>query len=199
MSKDLYNTSTKRVDLFQQGNKETVGVDMRKELHEILYDDKQGTDIIFRRMQMENGHPKRCECRKGHRSEEPDRDIPCVNCSGTGFYYNDIVTKTYINHSQAYSIYEKFKSEGRTNVEYKTCYLEWDFLKNSIDDGDNIPNRFDRIIQLKKDLHGRILSPSTPREVYEILSVEPYRLDNSGRIEYYRCRIISVVDKSFLV
>ena len=77
--------------------------------------------------------------------------------------------------------------------------LEWNFIEQNLDDGNNIPNRFDRIIQLQKDLEGNILSPSTTREVYEILSVEPYRLDNNGRIEYYRCRVISVVDKSFLV
>lgn len=199
MSINPYDKSSKSFDLFQNRVSETVGVDFRQELHDILWVDKLGSDILYRRVQMENGHPKRCECRKGHRSEEPSRDIPCENCSGMGFYYNDVMTRTYINHSQAYTIYKKFKADGTTNVEYKTSYFEWDFLKNAIDDGDNIPNRFDRIIQLKKDMTGKILSPSTAREVYEILSVDPYRLDNNGRIEYYRIRIISVIDKSFLV
>jgi len=199
MSKNLYGKPSKSLDLFQNAYKETVGIDMRQELNDILWKNDQGEELIYRRMKMENGHPKRCECRKGHRSEEPNRDIPCDNCSGTGFYFTDVITRGFINHSQAYTIYKKFKSDGTANVEYKTSYFEWDFLKEAIDDGDNIPNRFDRIIELKKDLAGKILSPSTPREVYEILSVDPYRLDNNGRIEYYRIRIISVIDKSFLV
>jgi len=199
MSKDLYNTSTKTLDLYNNKGNSAEGIDFREELHDILWTTDRGSDIIYRRVKMENGHPKRCECRKGHRSEEPNRDIPCDNCSGTGFYYNDIPTRTFINHSQAYTIYKKFKADGTTNVEYKTSYFEWDFIKNALDDGDNIPNRFDTIIQLKKDLTGKVFSPSTPREMYEILSVDPYRLDNNGRIEYYRIRIISVIDKSFLV
>ena len=198
MGADLYKKSTPCLTLY--GDDEFIqGVDVRKEIHDLLYTNDRGAEIVYRRTRLEDGVPKRCECTKTSRSQEANKDIPCVNCSGLGYYYSDIVTRTYINHSQAYSIHKKFKPEGESQTEYKTCYLEWDFIKNALDDGDNIPNRFDRIIQLKKDLSGKILSPSSVREIYEILSVEPYRLDNNGRIEYYRCRIISVIDKSFLV
>jgi len=199
MSLNLYKKPTQVIDLHNTGNGNVVGADMRQVLKDILYTDDQGEWVIYRRAQIENGHPKRCKCRDGHRSGEADRDIPCIDCDGMGYYYNDILTRTYINNSQAYSIYQKYKQEGKTQVEYRTSYFEWDFIKKALDDGDNIPNKFDRIIQIKKDIHGKILSPSTLREVYEILSVDPYRLDNNGRIEYYRVRIISVVDKSFLV
>lgn len=199
MAADPYSGSPTCLDLYDAQGKSVVGIDLRKELRDILYTDNQGTEVIYRRTRLEDGVPKRCECTKTSRSQEANKDIPCDNCSGMGYYYSDIITRTYINHSQAYSIYKKYKAEGESNVEYKTLYLEWNFIKEALDDGNNIPNRFDRVIQLKKDLAGKIMSPSTVREVYEILSVEPYRLDSNGRIEYYRCRVISVIDKSFLV
>ena len=199
MATNFYKRPEDCLDLYGVSDGVSGEVDIRKEVHDILYSSNRGAEVIYRRAQLENGAPKRCECTKTSRSQEANKDIPCANCGGMGYYYNDILTRTYINNSQAYSIYKKFKPAGEVQTEYKTSYFEWDFIKNSLDDGDNIPNRFDRIIQLKKDLDGKIISPSTVREVYEILSVDPYRLDNNGRIEYYRVRIISVIDKSFLV
>ena len=196
---DLYKKPTQILDPYGAKNNITVGVDMRKMLHDILYTDEQGAHVIYRRAKILNGYPEKCECTKNNRSGEPSKDIACDKCNGMGYYFNDILTRTYINNSQAYSIFKKKKPEGDNQTEYKTSYFEWDFIKNALDDGDNIPNRFDRIIMLKQDLDGKILSPSSEREVFEILSVDPYRLDNTGRIEYYRVRIISVVDKSFLV
>lgn len=196
---NLYGKSESCLDLYGQGDEPVSGIDLREGMHELLYDEDRGADIIYRRSRLEDGVPKKCACTKTSRSQEANKDIPCTDCNGLGYYYTDLLTRTYINHSQAYSIHKRFKPEGVSQVEYKTAYFEWDFIKEGLDDGDNIPSRFDMIIQLKKDLSGKILSPSTARETYEILSVEPYRLDNNGRIEYYRCRIISVIDKSFLV
>jgi len=199
MGADLYKKNTQCLNIYGGDAGSIQGVDVRKEIHDLLYTDDTGTEVIFRRARIENGVPKKCECTKTSRSNEANKDIPCNNCNGLGYYYSDIVVRTYINHSQAYSIHTRFKPEGTHQTEWKTAYFEWDFIKNALDDGDNIPNRFDSIIQIKKDLNGKILSPSSVREIYEILSVEPYRLDSNGRIEYYRIRIISVIDKSFLV
>lgn len=199
MATDLYKKTDSCLNLYSVEEDTVDGVDFRKEMRDFLHTENRGEDMIYRRVKFENGIPKRCECTKTSRSQEANKDIPCLNCSGLGYYYNDIIARTYMNHSQAYSIHKRFKAEGEQQIEYRTVYFEWDFLKNSINDGDNIPNRFDRLIELNKDLSGNISSPTKEREVYEFLSVDPYRLDNSGRIEYYRCRIISVIDKSFLV
>lgn len=198
MGINFFKKPASPTDFYDVKDQVNEGVDLRRELHDLLYTENRGAEVIYRRVKMENGVPKKCECTKTSRSQEPNRDIPCSNCNGMGYYFTDILTRSYINHSQAYAIYKKYKEEGASQVEYRTTYFEWDFLKTTVDDGDNIPNRFDRIIQLKKDLEGKILSPSMSREFFEILSVDPYRLDNNGRIEYYRCRVISVIDKSFL-
>jgi len=196
----FYSNFSSGWDPYKTKGKNLRGVDIRKVLHGILITDKEGENVIYRRAKIGiDGYPIKCVCTLGNRSNEADKDIPCEFCEGMGYYFQDIIAKTYVNNSQAYAEYKRVKKEGDSQVEYKTCYFEWDFLKRGIDDNDNIPNRFDRIIRLKQDLEGNIISPTQARETYEILSTEPYRLDNSGRIEYYRVRIISVVDKSFLV
>jgi len=196
---NFYN-NTHASSTFYPNTRAAIGeVDFREEMYDMLYTKKRGADIVYRRAIIENGVPKKCECTKHNRSGEADRDIACSLCEGMGYYFKDYIVKSYINHSQAYAIYKKIKSIGESQVEYKTAYFEWNFLHRLTGDETSIPNRFDKIIQLNKDLAGSIASPSTAREMYDILSVEPYRLDNSGRIEYYRIRIISVVDKSFLV
>jgi hypothetical protein len=194
----LYTTGDNKLNLYNTNVFDHV--DMRQELNDILYKEKQGSDIIYRRAIIENGQPKKCPCALNSRSGEPDRDIACELCSGLGYYFKDISTKCYINNSQAYSIYKKTKQPGDSQVEYKTVYFEWDFLSRLNDNSLGIiPSRFDRIIKLNQDLAGITQSPTKAREIYEILSVDPYQLDKGGRIEYYRLRVISVIDKSYLV
>jgi len=168
-------------------------------MKELIRDEERGADILYRRTTMEDGHPKKCECRKKNRSGEPDRDIRCSICQGLGYYFTDHLTRAYVNHSQAYAQYLKIKKQGGARTEYKTVYFEWDFLQKITGDFGDIPHKFDRVIQIQQDLDGNPLSPLNEREVYEILSVDPYRLDSRGRIEYYRLRVISIVDESFLV
>jgi len=185
--------------LYETDNSVSGEVDFRADLHEMLWTNKRGEYILFRRAAIENGAPKRCECRKDNRSNEPDRDIRCSICDGLGYYYTDYITRAYVNHSSAYSQYVRIKDVGAAKTEYQTIYFEWNFLSQITGNDTDIPNRFDRVYQLKADLAGNLLSPTEIREAYEVLSVDPYRLDNNGRIEYYRFRVTSIVDESFLV
>jgi hypothetical protein len=175
-------------------------VDIRKEFHDLLFKENRGNWMIYRRTKMENGIPVKCECTKNNRSGEPDKDISCALCNGTGYLFKDYIRKTYVNNSQAYAIYKKVKRSGDSQVEYKTMYFEWNFL----DEQDSyssvyLPHRFDTIIRPEEDLQGYIESPIKIREKFEILGIDPYRLDKGGRIEYYRVRVISVIDKSFIL
>jgi len=199
MSAILYGNPILNYSPYSSDIAQSTEIDLRKEMTKLIHEEKRGTWIIYRRVKMENGIPKKCICRTNNRSGEPDKDIACKFCGGLGYYYTDILGKTYINHSQAYAIYEKFKQEGTSKVDYRTMYMEYDFIKKAIPEDEGIPTRFDRIIELELDMEGNLISPTKPRELYDILSVDPYRLDNMGRIEYYRFRIISIVDKSFLV
>lgn len=169
------------------------GVDLRAELKELFWDEEESTKLLYRRILFEDGFPKRCKCREDNRSNEPDRDIKCSICGGMGYYFQDYLVRGYVNHSQAYAQYLKVKPVGGAKTEYKTAYLQWNSL------GNNIPNKLDRIYQLQQDLEGKLVSPLAISQAYEILSVDPYRLDNKGRMEYYRFRIISIVDESIFI
>jgi len=199
MSVSLYTPQNNIYMPYSANIEKSTEIDLRQEMTKLIHDEKRGSWIIYRRAKMENGIPKKCICRTNNRSGEPDIDVACKFCKGQGYYFTDILGKAYINHSQAYAIYEKFKQEGNSKVDYRTMYMEYDFIKKAIPEDRGIPTRFDRIIELELDMEGNIVSPTKPRELYDILSVDPYRLDNTGRIEYYRFRIISIVDKSFLI
>lgn len=172
-------------------------VDLRKDLDELL--NKRGELVILRRATMEDGSPRRCECRKNSRSNEPDLDIKCQICNGLGYVSKDFLLKTYFNHSLAYSVYRRDKPAGSAAPEPRTIYFRYDALKEAGESGDFIPNRYDRVLRLEYGLEGNLISPLKLREQYNILSVDPYRLDNNGRMEYYRLRIMSIEDGSFLV
>lgn len=174
-------------------------LDLRDQLNAMFVSKKQRTPILYRRAIFdESGKLARCPCTLNNRSNEPDIDIRCSQCEGMGYKFKDYIVYGFINHSQAYAENLRFQKEGAQYQDFKTVYLEWDSLKKQTN-SDLIPNRYDRIIQLEQDLAGAILSPSKIRIMYAIQSVDPYRLDNSGRIEYYRLRITSLLDKSFIV
>ena len=70
MSYNLYNPPLNVIDPYDVQNKIVDGVDLRKEMYELIHTEKRGSWIIYRRVQLENGFPKRCECRKNNRSEK---------------------------------------------------------------------------------------------------------------------------------
>ena len=55
----------------------------------------------------------------------------------------------------------------------------------------------EEIIIPKFDLEGNISSPLRVEELYNITSVEPYRLDGNGRIEYHKLNLLSKHERSF--
>jgi hypothetical protein len=175
-------------------------IDLREEMDELLKDNQRGTWYIYRRTRTDaKGNPIKHPYVNETRSGEPPLDVGQIDATDRGYLYDDFMVFGYMNHSQAYSIYKKVEKPGDSNVEYRTLYLEYDTVKEAVGREDLNPTRFDRILRPKKDLSGKVLSPLSIREKYDVLSVDPYRLDSSGRIEYYRLRVISVPDESVLV
>ena len=175
-------------------------IDLRAELSELLRDNKRGTWFLYRHARMDDkGRPVKHPYTRENRSGEAPTDVKQIDANDRGYLYDDYIILGYLNHSQAYSIYKKVQKTGDSTVEYRTVYFEWDTVKKMTGREDIVPTKFDRIIVLEKDLDGKLKSPIDIREKFDVLSVDPYRLDSSGRIEYYRLRVISVPDESVIV
>ena len=67
-------------------------------------------------------------------------------------------------------------------------YFEHNFISEQSGDNLDIPTTYDKIIEVEVDINGVIISPLRTRIKYDIISVDPYRLEEGGRIEYYRIR-----------
>jgi hypothetical protein len=175
-------------------------IDLRAELTELLRANQRGTWFLYRHARMDaNGKPIKHPYVNETRSGEPPIDVGQMDSTDRGYLYDDYMVFGYMNHSQAYSIYKKKEKAGDSTVDYRTVYLEYDVVREATGRDDLLPTKFDRIIRVEKDLSGKVQSPLQIKEKYDILSVDPYRLDSSGRIEYYRLRVISVPDESIIV
>lgn len=173
-------------------------IDLRDELDELLRE--KGTWMLYRRTRMDSkGLPVKHPDVFNNRSGEMPRDVLSSGSTNNGNLYDDHAVIGFMNHSQAYSITNRFRPAGESMVDYRTVYFRWDMLSQITGNDTEIPTVLDKIFRLKQDMDGNLISPSQVIERYDILSVDPYRLDSLGRIEYYRIRVISVVDESFQV
>lgn len=191
---DFYNPKGK------EKKKRLGDIDIRGEVAEMFHKDMTSAWFLFRRARRnENGVPVKHPYTKENRNAEGPVDIGQEDSNDKGYLYDDHIVKGYFNHSQAYAIYERTRKAGDITTEYRTIYFEWNFLDPKGDKQFEIPDKFDRVILVESDMEGNILSPIKTRQKFGILSVDPYRLDSSGRIEYHRVRVIAAPDESFLV
>lgn len=175
-------------------------VDLREEFEELLKTDARDTWFLYRKIRVdESGNPVKHPDIFDNRSGEMPRDVLSRGSTNNGNMYDDYMVRGYLNHSQAYSITNRFKDAGESKPDYKTFYLDYNFLEAATGVDGFYPSVFDKIIQVRLDKEGNVLSPLKVFKSFDILSVDPYRLDSSGRIEYYRFRLISVIDESFRV
>lgn len=176
-------------------------VDLREELDQLfITGEKKAVWLMYRRVRMnDKGLPVKHPDTQLNRNGEIPRDIPSIGSTSNGFLYDDHIVKGFVNHSQAYSITNRYKTTGESMVDYRTVYFQHDFLDKASGKPNQIPHVFDKIIRLNMDQEGNLISPAQGIERFDILSVDPYRLDNYGRVEYHRIRVISVIDESFQV
>jgi hypothetical protein len=192
----FYDQVSVNTSLFDQVDPDNL--DLRAELHSILYNENRGTSILYRRMQTENQIPKRCIC-WNQRTQEPDIDIQCKYCRGTGYFFNDYLVVGFKSHSQGYATNRGYEDPGIKHNLFRTFYFEHDFL--SLQSGNNldIPTTYDKIIEVETDIDGIVSSPLRQLIKYDILSVDSYRLESNGRIEYYRIRSKASPEGSYLI
>jgi hypothetical protein len=178
-------------------NDPNCNVDFRAELTQIIVGEGRGTTVLYRKIQFEDGQPKRCPC-WDDLTQEPDIDTQCRICRGTGYFFNDFVIRTYRSQSQGFSATRRHQDTGVQQLYLRTFYCEYDFISAQSGDNLDIPTTYDKIIELEMDIDGVIVSPLRTRIKYDIISVDPYRLEEGGRIEYYRIRTRGNLEDGFI-
>jgi hypothetical protein len=173
-------------------------IDLRKELKEIIWDDKRGVYLLYRKCRFLNSLPEKCECNKGI-TLEPDIDTNCDVCKSYGYLFDDYIVRGYRSQTQAFSGYTGYQEMGKKINLFGLFYFEYDFISSKTGNNLDIPTTYDKIIEVEMDINGQIQSPLRQRIRYDILSADSYRLDNMGRIEYYRIRSKASVMGSYLL
>jgi len=173
-------------------------IDLRKELHDILWTEKRGMYLIYRKVRFHHGYPFKCTCWDAF-TQEQDVDTTCDTCKGLGYLFDDYIVRGYRSSTQAFSGSPVMEDEGKKLNLFELFYFEHNFI--SLQSGNNldIPTTYDKIIEVEMDIDGAISSPLKQRIRYDILSTDAYRLDERGRIEYYRMRTKANPLGSYLV
>lgn len=197
---DPYKNGPKSSDLFTRKNRTGKELDLRYELDELLIGTEKNAWFLYRRARLdEKGLPKKHPEVFNNRNGEVIRDLNYAVATNNGNLFDDYVVPGFLSHAQSYSTVNRFRDPGEAKTDNKTAYFKYDFLEQATGIKDSIPNLYDKIYQVKMDIEGQVVSPIEIYKSYDVLSIDPYRLDSRGRIEYYRFRLISVADESFQV
>lgn len=139
-----------------------------------------GQYFILRRMRRNTeGVIMKCVCRDSF-TNEPGRDYgSCAYCLGEGNLFDEEIVRGYRQIITSAGTDKSSKSKHAFGVVFSPAtnfYLSYDIA----------PTVQDKIITLRLDRDGRVLSPISREEYYEINLVRDLRSDQ-GRVEYTIC------------
>lgn len=174
--------------------------DIREEMRKIIEDEHRSSYFVYRRARRDlNGLPILSPTRMNNRSREVNYDIPTSASESMGYLFDDHIILGYLAESYADHEPGRILSAGDSRNEDKSLFLQYDVLSSITGDSYDMPDEIDQIIIPRFDVEGRIQSPIRIRELYNITSVEPYRLDGNGRIEYHKLNLLSKHERSYRV
>lgn len=172
--------------------------DIREEIHRIIHNEKRGSYLVYRRARRdEKGTPILSPTRQNNRSRETNFDIPTNISDSMGYLFDDIVTIGLLNLSLPDHLAGKVQMPGDIRNDNQLVYFPYDVLKKITGSETDMPDPIDQILFPKRDLEGDVLSPLQIEAVYNITSVEPFRLDQQGRVEFFRVTLKSKAERNF--
>ena len=195
----MYNQGKILTNPYTNVNNGKIGEpDIRSEIKGIISDENRGSLMVYRRARRdEQGKPIPASSRRENRSREIVHGIPSNDGQTMGYLFDDHIIRGYIDLSSLNHHSGTVKPYGDSRVENKVVFLEYDCLSRITENNTDMPDQKDQIILPKIDLDGNILSPLQASEIYTIGTVEHFRLDGAGRIEYHKLSLISKPEKSF--
>lgn len=171
---------------------------IREEIKKIFETEGRASYYIYRRARRdENGLPIISPTRMNNRSREVNMDVPTSASETMGYLFDDYMVLGYFAETYADHEAGRMLPAGDSRHDDKALYLQWDVLSSITDNLFDMPDEIDQIIVPKFDVNGNIGSPLRVEELYNIISVEPYRLDGNGRIEYHKLNLLSEHERSF--
>ncbi|MDD3412439.1 MAG: hypothetical protein PHY47_00400 [Lachnospiraceae bacterium] len=166
--------------------------DIRKEVKKIIHAESRGAYVVYRRARRdENGHPILSNASNSNRSGE----IVFYNNEGMRYLFDDYLILGSISLSNISHETGKVISYGDSRNDGRVLYLEHDILVAATKNPFDMPDEHDKIIVPKYDIEGNLGSKIQIDEVFNVGVVEPFRLDNTGRVEYYKIRLLGQMDK----
>jgi hypothetical protein len=181
MAEDPYATIP-ATTIFYPSPSGTTEPDMRTEFNRFLAGrwpevSKQQTGLLrkFRRDSNDKLIPCPCVDTLTH---EPDKDIFCPICMGSGYYWDEVYVYFYrvLEESDpSNALQNSQESPGLLSKKVVVFYIRYD--AEITDD--------DRLIEIDLSDEGVPVTPLKRKKVYRIGRLWDYRSDN-GRIEYYK-------------
>ena len=167
-------------------------IDIRHEIKKIIYKEKRGQYVVYRRARRDaDGLPMLSNAANANRSGE----VVYANNEGMRYLFDDylilgMISLGNINHETG-----KVESYGDSRNDGRVLYLEHDILSKATKNAFDMPDEHDKIIVPKYDTEGQIGSKIQVDEVFNVGVVEPFRLEATGRVEYYKMRLLGQMDK----
>lgn len=194
----MYYNGKKIRNIFGSTETQSIGEpSIRDEVTKIIREEGRGAYYIYRRARRDSeGRPVLSPTTTSNRSRESDFDIPSNASETMGYLFDDHVVLGYIDLTMGDHLPGKVQSAGDSRNEDKALILEWNVLSSITGNNTEMPDEHDQIIIPRYDLDGNIVSPLRVSELYNIASVEAFRLDGTGRIEYHKLNLISKSERS---
>ena len=157
-------------------------IDLREEIYGLLHGSSgeipKGRKGILRRMRRDhNNNLILCQC-VDPVTHEPTKDHFCPYCWGEGYLWDEewiTCYKMQVASQEGFTRKDSSEKAGYTNIPAAFFYVEYNVN----------PNRFDKIIEMKRDLEGELIVPYERESIWDISTAEDFRSDN-GRVEYWR-------------
>lgn len=194
----MFYNGKKAISLFSRANQAVGEPDIRQEIKRIFETEGRASYYIYRRARRDdNGLPILSPTRMNNRSREANYDVPTNASETMGYLFDDYMVLGYFAETYADHEAGRILPAGDSRHDDKALYLQWDVLSSITDNLFDMPDQIDQIIVPKFDVNGNIASPLRVEELYNITSVEAYRLDGNGRIEYHKLNLLSKHERSF--
>lgn len=167
--------------------------DLRKEMTRLLHQERRGSFYIYRRVRRDSaGYPIIADSSLTNRSAEATFETN----KGMKYLFDDYMIIGYRSEGTTFHEHGKIKNYGDSRTDAVCIFAEYDFLFKHTNNASDLPDEFDKIIVPLTDINGNVASPLRIHSQFDIGSVEPYRLDEFGRVEFFKINIDSNFDNS---